>query len=116
MRKDIADREYEVIANIDRDALAEQSAYLGRDEHLSDSTKDKQSEVPPDSLSITIGESESDIIHEVIRRAKDNEEPLSYGAVNGIFEYLDTKQHLERNDPLLKAGWYKKTDFEIRRI
>ena len=73
-------------------------------------------EVPPDSLSITIGESESDIIHEVIRRAKDNEEPLSYGAVNGIFEYLDTKQHLERNDPLLKAGWYKKTDFEIRAV
>ena len=73
-------------------------------------------EVPPDSISITIGESESDIIREVIRRAKDNEEPLSYGAVNGIFEYLDGKQHLERNDPLLKAGWYKKTDFEIRAV
>ena len=50
-------------------------------------------EVPPDSISITIGESESSIIHEVIRRVESMDEPLSYGAVNLIFEYLDKKQH-----------------------
>ena len=43
-------------------------------------------------------------------------EPLTFAAVNAAFEYLDQKQHLERLDPLLKAGWYKKTDFTITAV
>lgn len=31
-------------------------------------------------------------------------------------EYLDEKQHSERNIPELKAGWYKKTDFSITAV
>ena len=41
---------------------------------------------------------------------------MTFAAVNAAFEYLDRKQHLERLDPLIQAGWYKKTDFEITAV
>lgn len=38
---------------------------------------------------------------------------MSFALANAIIEYLDEKQHAERNIPELHAGWYKKTDFTV---
>ena len=73
-------------------------------------------QVIEDSISIEIGLSESPIIDDLNERIATSTEPLTFAAVNSAFEYLDQKQHLERLDPLLKAGWYKKTDFTITAV
>ena len=65
-----------------------------------------------DGVTISVGLSESSILNNLL----DANEPLSYSAMNAVIEYLDEKQHLEKFDPLLKAGWYKKTNFEIKAI
>lgn len=52
---------------------------------------------------------ESDILADF---AEKNPE-ISFALANAVFEYLDEKQHTERDIPELKAGWYKKTDFVI---
>ena len=69
----------------------------------------------PDSVTVRIGFSESSIVNRVLELEDTDElsEPLSLAAANTMFEYLDEKQHLERLVPVLEAGWYKKTDFEI---
>lgn len=38
---------------------------------------------------------------------------MSFALANSIMEYLDEKQHSERDIKELNAGWYKKTNFEI---
>lgn len=53
--------------------------------------------------------SESDIVRDFALANPD----CSFALGNAVFEYLDEKQHTERNIPELKAGWYKKTNFEI---
>lgn len=76
-----------------------------------------QSESEPeraDSLSFTWGKdkdwfTESGILADF---AEKNPE-ISFALANALFEYLDEKQHTERDIPELKAGWYKKTDFVI---
>ena len=73
-------------------------------------------QVIEDSISVEIGLSESPIIDDLNVRIANSTEPLTFAAVNAAFEYLDQKQHLERLDPLLKAGWYKKTDFTITAV
>lgn len=73
-------------------------------------------DVPENYVSAEIGFSESPIIDDVNERIANSTEPLSFAAVNAVFEYLDEKQHLERLDPLLKAGWYNKTDFTITAV
>lgn len=67
----------------------------------------------PDSLSFHFGKdkgdewvSESDIVHDFALAHPD----CSFALGNAVLEYLDEKQHSERNIPELKAGWYKKTD------
>ena len=39
---------------------------------------------------------------------------ISFALANALMEYLDDKQHKERMIPDLNAGYYKKTNFEIR--
>lgn len=76
-------------------------------------------EKQPDSLSFHFGKdkgdewvSESDIVHDFALAHPD----CSFALGNAVFEYLDEKQHSERNIPELKAGWYKKTDFSITAV
>lgn len=73
----------------------------------------------PDSLSFHFGKdkgdewvSESDIVHDFALAHPD----CSFALGNAVLEYLDEKQHSERNIPELKAGWYKKTDFSITAV
>ncbi len=53
--------------------------------------------------------SESDTLHDFALANPD----CSFALGNAVLEYLDEKQHSERNIPELKAGWYKKTKFDI---
>ena len=76
-------------------------------------------EKQPDSLSFHFGKdkgdewvSESDIVHDFALAHPD----CSFALGNAFLEYLDEKQHSERNIPELKAGWYKKTDFSITAV
>lgn len=76
-------------------------------------------EKKPDSLSFHFGKdkgdewvSESDIVHDFAIAHPD----CSFALGNAVLEYLDEKQHSERNIPELKAGWYKKTDFSITAV
>lgn len=76
-------------------------------------------EKQPDSLSFHFGKdkgdewvSESDIVHDFALANPD----CSFALGNAVLEYLDEKQHSERNIPELKAGWYKKTDFSITAV
>lgn len=76
-------------------------------------------EKKPDSLSFHFGKdkgdewvSESDIVHDFALAHPD----CSFALGNAVLEYLDEKQHSERNIPELKAGWYKKADFSITAV
>ena len=76
-------------------------------------------EKQPDSLTFHFGKdkgdewvSESDIVHDFALTHPD----CSFALGNAVLEYLDEKQHSERNIPELKAGWYKKTDFSITAV
>lgn len=76
-------------------------------------------EKQPDSLTFHFGKdkgdewvSESDIVHDFALAHPD----CSFALGNAVLEYLDEKQHSERNIPELKAGWYKKTDFTITAV
>ncbi|MDB8746068.1 YodL domain-containing protein [Ruminococcus bicirculans] len=76
-------------------------------------------EKKPDSLSFHFDKdkgdewvSESDIVHDFALAHPD----CSFALGNAVLEYLDEKQHSERNIPELKAGWYKKTDFSITAV
>lgn len=40
----------------------------------------------------------------------------SFALTNAALEFLDEKQHTERSNPKLHAGWYKKTNFTISGI
>ncbi len=78
-------------------------------------TPEKQS----DSLTFHFGKdkgdewvSESDIVHDFALAHPD----CSFALGNAVLEYLDEKQHSERNIPELKAGWYKKIDFSITAV
>lgn len=79
----------------------------------------EQPEKQPDSLTFHFGKgdgdewvSESDIVHDFAIAHPD----CSFALGNAVLEYLDEKQHSERNIPDLKAGWYKKTDFTITAV
>lgn len=61
---------------------------------------------------------ESDLLHnfvldtEIIKGQK-----ISFALANAVVEYLDEKQHTERNNPDIEnSGWYKKTDFFINAV
>ena len=76
-------------------------------------------EKQPDSLTFHFGKdkgdewvSESDIVHDFALAHPD----CSFALGNAVLEYLNEKQHSERNIPELKAGWYKKTDFSITAV
>lgn len=69
----------------------------------------------PDSVSFHFGDkdpewfTESDLLYNFVQ---ENPNP-SFALANAVIEYLDEKQHSERDIPELNAGWYKKTDFTI---
>lgn len=74
----------------------------------------EETAVKEDSLTFSWGKdrewfTESDILHDF---AEKNPE-ISFALANAVFEYLDEKQHTERANPDLNAGWYKKTDFVL---
>lgn len=76
----------------------------------------KPEPVKADSLEFHFGSgedddwvSESDIVHDFALANPD----CSFALGNAVLEYLDEKQHTERNIEELHAGWYKKTDFDI---
>lgn len=72
-------------------------------------------EMPENSLSFHFGDkdsewfTESDLLYDFVQKNPD----MSFALANAIIEYLDEKQHSERNIPKLHAGWYKKTDFTV---
>lgn len=72
-------------------------------------------EMPENSLSFHFGDkdsewfTESDLLYDFVQKNPD----MSFALANAIIEYLDEKQHAERNIPELHAGWYKKTDFTV---
>ena len=72
-------------------------------------------EMPENSLSFHFGDkdsewfTESDLLYDFVQKNPD----MSFALANAIIEYLDEKQHSERNIPELHAGWYKKTDFTV---
>lgn len=71
--------------------------------------------MPENSLSFHFGDkdsewfTESDLLYDFVQKNPD----MSFALANAIIEYLDEKQHSERNIPELHAGWYKKTDFTV---
>lgn len=78
-------------------------------------------EKKPDSLEFQFGYSndgndqwftESDLLSDF---AEEHGE-ISFALANALMEYLDDKQHKERMIPNLNAGYYKKTNFEIRAV
>ncbi|EWM53958.1 YodL domain-containing protein [Ruminococcus flavefaciens] len=79
----------------------------------------EQPEKQPDNLIFHFGKgdgdkwvSESDIVHDFAQAHPD----CSFALGNAVMEYLDDKQHSERNIEELHAGWYKKTDFSITAV
>ena len=72
-------------------------------------------DMPDNSLSFHFGDrdsewfTESDLLYDFVQKNPD----MSFALANAIIEYLDEKQHSERNIPELHAGWYKKTDFTV---
>lgn len=79
----------------------------------------EQPEKQPDSLTFHFGKgdgdewvSESEIVHDFALTHPD----CSFALGNAVLEYLDEKQHSEKNIPELQAGWYKKTDFTITAV
>lgn len=72
-------------------------------------------EIPENSLSFRFGDkdsewfTESDLLYDFVQKNPD----MSFALANAVIEYLDEKQHAERNIPELHAGWYKKTDFTV---
>lgn len=72
-------------------------------------------EKPEKSLSFHFGDkdsewfTESDLLYDFVQKNPN----MSFAIANAIIEYLDEKQHSERNIPELHAGWYKKTDFTV---
>ena len=75
----------------------------------------QEHEQQQDSLSFRFGEqqsewfTESELLYDFVQENPD----CSFALGNAVLEYLDEKQNAERNIPDLKAGWYKKTDFQI---
>ncbi len=75
-------------------------------------------EKQPDSLTFRFGNgkdewvSESELVDDFAKTHPD----CSFALGNAVMEYLDEKQHSERNIRELHAGWYKKTDFSITAI
>ena len=107
---------YEILGDVDQTERA--FAIIAKEKyHVSfeAETPEKQ----PDSLTFHFGKdkgdewvSESDIVHDFALAHPD----CSFALGNAVLEYLDEKQHSERNIPELKAGWYKKTDFSITAV
>ncbi len=52
---------------------------------------------------------ESDALYDIVEQYPE----MSFALANAVIEYLDEKQHIERDIPDLNAGWYDKTDFAI---
>lgn len=91
---------------------------VGNDEDLEIEAPSAAESIVSNSVSVSIGFSESAVVDEIfeIKSTENKSEPFTFATVNAIFEYLDGKQHLERLVPSIEAGWYKKTDFEIRAV
>ncbi len=78
-------------------------------------------EKQPDSLTFQFGYSkdgndrwftESGLLSDFVEEHGE----ISFALANALMEYLDDKQHQERMIPDLNAGYYKKTNFEIKAV
>ncbi|MBR1753065.1 MAG: toprim domain-containing protein, partial [Ruminococcus sp.] len=81
----------------------------------------EQPEKQPDSLSFQFGYSENGNEHwftesGLLSDFVEEHGEISFALANALMEYLDDKQHQERMIPDLKAGYYKKTNFEIKAV
>lgn len=52
---------------------------------------------------------ESELLHNFVKSNRNT----SFALANAVIGYLDEKQHKERENDELNAGWYKKTNFSI---
>lgn len=69
----------------------------------------------PDKLELEIGFTESNLLREFMStNYPDNKIPFALG--NALFEFLDEKQHIERDIEGLTVGYYDKTHFNIKAI
>ncbi len=75
---------------------------------------DRFAEEKTDSIRFSIGFSEHPAFYD--RELKDRFTDLSFALGNHLLGVLDEKQHKERLDEGRKAGWYKKTEFEISAV
>ena len=75
----------------------------------------------PDSLTFQFGYSkdgndhwftESGLLSDFVEEHGE----ISFALANALMEYLDDKQHQERMIPDLKAGYYKKTNIEVKAV
>ena len=73
-------------------------------------------EVLEDKVTAEIGFSENRYIDEILNRIIDLTGGVSFAMANALFEYLDEKQHFERLNPAIHAGWFDKTDFIVRAV
>lgn len=73
------------------------------------------SEKTEDILKCTLGSSESLFLNNFLNDMM-SDEPVSFALANKVLEYLDDKQHQEREIKELNVGWYKKTDFNISAV
>lgn len=84
----------------------------------SDSNNELQQDVQmqvSDKLELKISFTESSLLNKFIyENFPDKKIPFALG--NAIFEFLDEKQHIERDVDGLEVGYYDKTDFEITAI
>lgn len=78
-------------------------------------------EKQPDSLDFHFGKAEESADRwftesGTLQAFVDEHSEISFALANALVEYLDEKQHFERNIEELHAGWYKKTNFTIRAV
>ncbi len=65
-----------------------------------------------DSLELSLEFSESYEV-KIFQEEYLKGEPISFALGNVLLEYLDEKQHIEREIPELNVGWYHKTGFRV---
>jgi hypothetical protein len=109
---------FEITENISYDKLLNSDLYeyLGKEE-IQQEQAEPVPEIAEDSLTFSFGSdnkffTESDLMADFAEKNPD----ISFALANAVFDYLDEKQHSEREIPELNAGWYKKTDFAISAV
>lgn len=109
--------------NVDPTAqTTEQSIYGGWKELFAKrgfvrvSSEELEQNIAQDSLIFSFGDDEYFTESSLLANFANENPNMSFALANSVLEYLDEKQHLERIVNGLNAGWYDKTDFEIKAV